>query len=57
MNFKMKKKYRRAAYNVIFFVTLPFAAFTYWMSLISEDIEHFQDWLERKFRVTDYDPD
>lgn len=53
----MKKKYRKAIYYPIFFITVPFAAFTYWMSIISDDIEHFQDWLERKLKVTDYDPD
>lgn len=37
----MKKKHRRAVCKILYFALLPIAAFTYWMSLVSEDIEKF----------------
>lgn len=35
-------------YRLLFFIVLPFAAFAYFMALVSEDVERFYDWLEAK---------
>lgn len=44
----IKKKYRRAVCKILYFALLPIAAFAYWMSLVSEDIERFYGELDRE---------
>lgn len=53
----MKKKYRRAVCKMLYYALLPFGAFTYWMSLISEDIERFYDRLDKEINSQNYDTD
>lgn len=50
----MKKKHRRAVCKILYFALLPIAAFTYWMSLVSEDIEKFYDKLDREIHPNKY---
>lgn len=50
----MKKKYRRAVCKILYFALLPIAAFTYWMSLVSEDIEKFYGKLDREMHPNKY---
>lgn len=54
---QMKKKHRRAVCKILYFALLPIAAFTYWMSLISEDIERFYDRLYKEINSQNYDTD
>lgn len=51
---QMKKKYRRAVCKILYFALLPIAAFTYWMSLVSEDIEKFYGKLDREIHPNKY---
>lgn len=53
----MKKKYRRAVCKILYFALLPIAAFAYWMSLVSEDIEKFYSKLDREIYPNKYDTD
>ena len=65
MNFKMKKKYRRAVCftlnGIIFLILLPIVLLAYIGRLSESFIFNFAlkpcDWLKTKLRVYDYDPD
>lgn len=53
----MKKKHRRAVCKILYFALLPIAAFAYWMSLVSEDIERFYGKLDREIYPNKYGND
>lgn len=53
----MKKKHRRAMCKILYFALLPIAAFAYWMSLVSEDIERFYGKLDREIYPNKYGND
>lgn len=53
----MKKKHRRAVYKILYFALLPIAAFAYWMSLVSEDVEKYLGRLEREIYQNEYGND